>query len=80
MVLLNKPGRFQQSVLHWYTQLREACRDAGDQVTKKYKPIHFAVDGKCSCGSWGIAEDFNAIHFISVWAFKHGVPLGLLQG
>jgi predicted transposase YbfD/YdcC len=76
---LIKPEQFQQALLDWHIKL---CRDhrkgkKGDNDnTPSTPPVHVAIDGKTSRGSYTDAEKSNAIHFVSAWASKHGVTLG----
>ncbi|WP_044252537.1 ISAs1 family transposase, partial [Rhodopirellula sp. SWK7] len=73
---LIKPDQFQQALLHWHTQLCQTHEDAHGQADNENQPIHVAIDGKTSRGSYTNAEKSNAIHFVSAWASKHGVTLG----
>lgn len=69
---LIKPDQFQQALLDWHIKL---CKERG-QGAEDASPVHVAIDGKTSRGSYTDAEKSNAIHFVSAWASKHGVTLG----
>ncbi|TWU46798.1 Transposase DDE domain protein [Rubripirellula reticaptiva] len=77
---LIKPDQFQQALLYWHTQLCRTHHDAENQADEAGdsddQPVHVAIDGKTSRGSYTNAEKSNAIHFVSAWASKHGVTLG----
>lgn len=76
---LIKPEQFQQALLDWHVKL---CKDRGDDASQRKDdapsapPVHVAIDGKTSRGSYTNSEKSNAIHFVSAWASKHGVTLG----
>lgn len=70
---LIKPEQFQQALIDWHQQWCAAHRDAESTGND---PVHIAIDGKTSRGSYTNAEKSNAIHFVSAWASKHGVTLG----
>lgn len=70
----------QQALLDWHLKL---CAEHGDDdSTSQSKwdpaanPIHVAIDGKTSRGSYTDSSKSNALHFVSDWASKHGVTLG----
>jgi predicted transposase YbfD/YdcC len=69
---LIKPDQFQQALLGWHIKL---CQEPG-QCAEEASPVHVAIDGKTSRGSYTDADKSNAIHFVSAWASKHGVTLG----
>jgi len=69
---LIKPDQFQQALMDWHVKL---CKDRG-QCSEEASPVHVAIDGKTSRGSYTDAEKSNAIHFVSAWASKYGVTLG----
>ncbi len=73
---LIKPAQFQQALLDWHTHLCAAHEDRQNDGNDVADPVHVAIDGKTSRGSYTDAEKSNALHFVSAWASKHGVTLG----
>ena len=76
VLCLIKPEQFQKALLDWHTRLCEAHegnRKTGDHCEA---PVHVAIDGKTSRGSYTDSMKSNALHFVSAWASRHGVTLG----
>ena len=71
---LIKPEQFQQALIDWHAQLCTAHHDAENNTDEEGdgqdQPIHIAIDGKTSRGSYTDAKKSNAIHFVSAWASK----------
>ncbi len=76
---LIKPEQFQQALVDWHTQLCAGQRGGSPSREQGAEPVHIAIDGKTSRGSYTDAEKSNALHFVSAWATKHGVALGQTQ-
>ncbi len=72
---LIKPEQFQTALIDWHKHLC-AAHHAAPPEDGESEPVHIAIDGKTSRGSYTNAEKSNAIHFGSAWATKHGVTLG----
>ncbi len=72
---LIKPEQFQTALIDWHKHLC-AAHHAAPPEDGESEPVHIAIDGKTSRGSYTNAEKSNAIHFVSAWATKHGVTLG----
>jgi ankyrin repeat protein len=60
---LIRPDQFQQALLDWHIKL---CKERG-QGAEDGSPVHVAIDGKTSRGSYTDAEKSNAIHFVSAF-------------
>ena len=74
---LIKPEQFQRALLDWHVKLCENQQDdASDSEQDVTSPVHVAIDGKTSRGSYTDTAKSNALHFVSAWASKHGVTLG----
>lgn len=72
---LINPEQFQRALIGWHTHLCELHHRAASSEEGNC-PVHVAIDGKTSRGSYTDAEKSNALHFVSAWATKHGVALG----
>lgn len=73
---LIKPAQFQRALLDWHAQLCEAHHGGEKPGDENDAPVHVAIDGKTSRGSYTDSTKSNALHFVSAWASKHGVTLG----